>query len=249
MLRTAITLLLALLQAAAALVIATGSPDFSGAPARVQGATVAVFFLALAAAAWSERSGFHARREKLKNDAHTTLIAALARVLEHTGAPIATLGVHAYCVERTWTSLLRQTVQVRIARVRLSHGALSSSVEWSGFKGVVGECMQSENQYLRRHIASTHSGLMSCSPEEWAKQSSSVTMGMTYAEWESTKRYAAVFAFPIQKDVDGRARYLGCVALDCTETGLYAKLASDGVRDILGDAAQTLAKSIVEPAT
>jgi hypothetical protein len=127
---------------------------------------------------------------------------------------------------------------VRIARVRLSNWPPRCTIEWSEGKGVVGECWRSGHRQAQ--FVRSESTLVGCSEAEWAQAHEAVRMGLSYEEWLTTCRYAAIMAYPLQLS----DKYAGCVSLDTTQDEVAQKILSQDVWSLLGDAAVAIEKAL-----
>jgi hypothetical protein len=207
-------LLLAAVQVAGVFFSTYFKEDFASQPFGVRAGTYAGFVGGLLAAAMAGRNGYKARREKLRSEAYTALLAALTKIAEASGVAASRMGLSAYVVRRPLLTPWRP-FQARIARVRVSSFPPASTIVWTRGKGFLGECWAKQNVVIDRHIPTHFKSYLGCTEAEWNAAPKTVTLGLTFAEWESTQqRYVYVRVAPISSDDGERTKYVGCVSLD-----------------------------------
>jgi hypothetical protein len=203
----------------------------------------AVLVLAVLAAVGPIATATADRRRKIDADEERKireiLVQALLRVAETTTVPCDDLGLHAFAIRRPITSYLRLSEPYldRVARVRLATLPVPSQVRWVKGKGVVGLCW-STGREASANLDELQGPYAGCSEAEWALLPESITLNLTFGEFQATSgKYGCAVATPI---VDSQGTIVGCVSLDGPATG-YSALSTGVVYRMLQDAAQSIA--------
>ena len=108
---------------------------------------------------------------------------------------------------------------------------------WTKGKGVIGKCWE-EARDVGANLADEWAPYAGCSKADWDALPDEVRYGFTFEEFQrSPLAQGAIVATPI---IDEHGSFQGCVSADTPREG-YEKLWSEPVREILQDAAETVA--------
>jgi hypothetical protein len=239
--RVFLPLLLGALQVSATFAVAYYKDDFDKLPIPAKLASAAGFLLALITPGLAALNAREAREEKLKGDAYTALLVALAKIADKANVSTRAIGLNAYIVRRPlfwpWNPY-----QARLARVRLSSFPPASTIVWTKGKGFVGECWRSQDMMIDRHIPTLYAAFLGCDEATWNSAPASLRLNLSFAEWQSTQqRYKYIRVAPILTAKEGgRFKYVGCVSMDTGDNSHAAALGTDEVRDLLQNAADSM---------
>ncbi|MGW1531100.1 hypothetical protein [Streptomyces aureus] len=234
----------ATIQAAAAVVVATNSLRTPSAGNR-RLLVVAAFVIAILAVYEPIRISRKERRDARARVKHgkvlSALGAALSQIEEVTALSASEIGLQAFVIElKGWN---RKKVLARLARLRLAEMQPPSEIEWVEGKGVIGECWR-VRRYHDFNFDEHHSDQQAWDEGKWASLPESVTMGMSWTEFEQVRgRYGVIGAFPIVHAET--SKLLGILAVD-GGPGNYDNLTSGPVRKACASAAARIADLFTE---
>lgn len=184
------------------------------------------------AAIWKSHRLEQARQ---KSEAQIALNAALTKIMQKARVNPDVVGLHAYVVRRSFFPW-QAPHQERVARLRLSNYPPASGTLWGPNKGVVGQCWARRHQIVVLEPGKSLPQLLQCTEAEWNAAPEEQRQGLSFNEWEATRRYTYIAAVPVQAG----ERYVGCITIDTVEPGSADRLKIAAVRDILLDTAGTM---------
>lgn len=158
-----------------------------------------------------------------------TLRALLVEVVDRAEVDWTSIGVHAFMVQRRYWIAGPERLQ-RVGRERLRSTPPPARIIWTKGKGAVGRCWEL-GQDVGMELHPDH-----LSQTQWDALPADQRLGMTYDDYERTRRYRVVVATPI---LDRNDRVIGIVSIDSVNPD-FAKLWQDPVRDAMGSAATTI---------
>lgn len=139
------------------------------------------------------------------------MLMALVEIAHLVSLPCKDVGIHLFVVKDRFPQRFRESVLERKLRVRLSSMPVSSDVRWTIGKGVVGACWQQQRDQVV-DLDGLHSAYYGADAEEWDRLSASVTLGLTFQDFERTRaKYGVVVATPVTRPLGG---VVGIVAVD-----------------------------------
>ncbi len=139
------------------------------------------------------------------------LLMALVEIAHLVSLPCQDVGIHLFVVKNRFPKRFRDPVLERKLRVRLSSVPVSSDVTWTRGKGVVGACWQQQRDHVV-DLDGLHSAHYDIDAEAWDRLPASVTLGLTFQDFERTRaKYGMVVATPMTRPLGG---VVGVVAVD-----------------------------------
>ncbi len=209
---------------------------------------LAVLGVALAALAMGSSLGaavgeYHTQRSAERRAKVAYLLEALGWAIQDaTGIDLRDLGLAAYVIDRPL--LRRQQRLRRLHRLRPRATPGVSGVTWRPGKGVIGMCVV-EGRDIGYDVSALDRDLEGVSAAEWAQLAADDRLGLSYEEWLLLReKFAVVVATPIVREHSGRARTIGCVAVD-GPAGKLDALFSDEVRIEMQSAATSLERVVL----
>jgi hypothetical protein len=194
-------------------------------------------------AAWSEwrKKRLGNRRELVNFQLDATLWAIVDQVGK--GLDYRDLGIAVYRTYRSWWWPFTQRLR-RVQRVRAAHRPVSSTINFTRGKGVIGRCVETQ-AVAAYDLAQMYTDLGNPTKEEWAELPEDVSLNLTYSEFlDNRDKYAVVIASPIIDDQSATTRVRGCIVLDGPQ-GRFADLNTDEVLALLNSAAEGLLRQVL----
>lgn len=156
-------------------------------------------------------------REQRLGDLSENFFALVVAVHRQSGIPITNLGVSAWMVPPSDTLPLTRLDTLH------AHQRGHSGVEWTKGKGAVGLCWAD-----RGNVTLDLMPLRGMTKKAFERLSDEARARMSWADYQATKAYSAVYATPVRDHED---RFIGVASIDCD----------------LDDAAPILGKAVEDP--